>query len=152
VNNIRLLKTISLSTILLLAAFALLLTFAAEGVSETKSAQKSQPQYGGTLKIISKFTPVNQGIPSQEVGGDDATYNVCGVETLIRYDQQGKPMPWLATGMATNEVRRCMTCGGRAVITYPEDCMICLYCERDCPMQAIYVSPEKTTGPVLPWG
>jgi NADPH-dependent glutamate synthase beta subunit-like oxidoreductase/NAD-dependent dihydropyrimidine dehydrogenase PreA subunit len=50
------------------------------------------------------------------------------------------------------EVCRCMTCGSEAVITYPDDCMICLYCERDCPMQAIYVSPEKTIGPILPWG
>jgi ABC-type transport system substrate-binding protein/NAD-dependent dihydropyrimidine dehydrogenase PreA subunit len=50
------------------------------------------------------------------------------------------------------EPRRCMTCGSRTVITYPEDCMICLFCERDCPTQAIYVSPEKTMGPILPWG
>jgi ABC-type transport system substrate-binding protein/NAD-dependent dihydropyrimidine dehydrogenase PreA subunit len=48
------------------------------------------------------------------------------------------------------EPRRCMTCGSRAVITYPEDCMICLFCERDCPTQAIYVSPEKTIGHILP--
>jgi NADPH-dependent glutamate synthase beta subunit-like oxidoreductase/NAD-dependent dihydropyrimidine dehydrogenase PreA subunit len=54
--------------------------------------------------------------------------------------------------MVSREVQRCTTCGSRAVITYPEDCMICLYCERDCPMQAIYVSPEKTIGPILPWG
>jgi NADPH-dependent glutamate synthase beta subunit-like oxidoreductase len=49
------------------------------------------------------------------------------------------------------EARRCMTCGSEAVITYPEDCMVCLYCERDCPMHAIYVSPEKTVRPMLPW-
>jgi NADPH-dependent glutamate synthase beta subunit-like oxidoreductase len=63
-------------------------------------------------------------------------------EVKVGFDEQ----------MVNREVQRCMTCGSRAVITYPEDCMICLYCERDCPMQAIYVSPEKTIGPILPWG
>jgi NADPH-dependent glutamate synthase beta subunit-like oxidoreductase len=54
--------------------------------------------------------------------------------------------------MVNREARRCMTCGSEAVITYPEDCMVCLFCERDCPMQAIYVSPEKTVRPMTPWG
>jgi NADPH-dependent glutamate synthase beta subunit-like oxidoreductase len=49
------------------------------------------------------------------------------------------------------EAQRCMTCGSRAVITYPEDCMLCLYCERDCPVRAIYVSPEKTARPMVAW-
>jgi NADPH-dependent glutamate synthase beta subunit-like oxidoreductase len=49
------------------------------------------------------------------------------------------------------EAQRCMTCGSRAVITYPEDCMLCLYCERDCPVHAIYVSPEKTARPMVAW-
>jgi len=34
---------------------------------------------------------------------------------------------------------------------YPEDCMLCLYCERDCPVRAIYVSPEKTARPMVAW-
>jgi NAD-dependent dihydropyrimidine dehydrogenase PreA subunit len=46
-----------------------------------------------------------------------------------------------------------MTCGSRAVIKYVDECMLCLYCERDCPVNAIYVSPEKMAQqPVLPWG
>ena len=33
--------------------------------------------------------------------------------------------------------------GEKAIIKYPEDCMVCDYCELDCPAKAIYVSPEK---------
>ena len=40
----------------------------------------------------------------------------------------------------------------KAVIKYPEDCMMCLFCERDCPEEAIYVSPVKIAQPLLAWG
>ena len=40
----------------------------------------------------------------------------------------------------------------KAVIKYPEDCMLCLYCERECPVRAIYISPEKTAPIMLSWG
>ena len=54
--------------------------------------------------------------------------------------------------MANLEAQRCMTCGSRATINYVEDCMLCLYCERDCPQKAIYVSPEKKAMPLVAWG
>ncbi len=41
---------------------------------------------------------------------------------------------------------------GKPEIKYPEDCMLCLACERDCPAQAIYVSPVKTAPVILAWG
>jgi NADPH-dependent glutamate synthase beta subunit-like oxidoreductase len=50
------------------------------------------------------------------------------------------------------EAQRCMTCGSRAVITYPDDCQLCLFCERDCPQKAIYVSPDKKATPLMSWG
>jgi NADPH-dependent glutamate synthase beta subunit-like oxidoreductase len=50
------------------------------------------------------------------------------------------------------EAQRCMTCGSRAVITYPDDCQLCLFCERDCPQKAIYVSPERKVLPMMAWG
>ena len=40
----------------------------------------------------------------------------------------------------------------KAVIKYPEDCMLCLYCELECPVYAIYISPEKTAPIMLSWG
>jgi NAD-dependent dihydropyrimidine dehydrogenase PreA subunit len=40
----------------------------------------------------------------------------------------------------------------KAVIKYPQDCMLCLYCERECPVRAIYISPEKTAPIMLSWG
>lgn len=39
----------------------------------------------------------------------------------------------------------------KAVIKYPEDCICCALCEIDCPQQAIYVSPEKTTPVTVAW-
>jgi len=50
------------------------------------------------------------------------------------------------------EAQRCMTCGSRAIITYPDDCQLCLFCERDCPQKAIYVSPERKVLPMMAWG
>jgi NAD-dependent dihydropyrimidine dehydrogenase PreA subunit len=40
----------------------------------------------------------------------------------------------------------------KAIIAYQDDCMLCLYCERDCSVGAIYVSPEKKILPLLSWG
>jgi NAD-dependent dihydropyrimidine dehydrogenase PreA subunit len=31
----------------------------------------------------------------------------------------------------------------RPVIEYPEDCILCMFCELDCPEHAVYVSPIK---------
>lgn len=49
------------------------------------------------------------------------------------------------------EAQRCMTCGSRSVITYPQDCMVCLYCERDCPQKAITVTPDRPGKRIAPW-
>jgi NAD-dependent dihydropyrimidine dehydrogenase PreA subunit len=39
----------------------------------------------------------------------------------------------------------------KAVIKYPEDCMVCAYCELDCPEKAIYVSPVKHVPLLTSW-
>jgi NADPH-dependent glutamate synthase beta subunit-like oxidoreductase len=53
---------------------------------------------------------------------------------------------------AVEEAQRCMLCGSKAVICYPDDCMLCDYCELDCPKDAIYVSPVKHGSLALSWG
>ena len=58
----------------------------------------------------------------------------------------------LSEDSAYLESQRCMTCGSRAIISYVDDCMLCLFCERDCPQKAIYVSPEKKILPLMAWG
>jgi len=42
--------------------------------------------------------------------------------------------------------------GEKAIIKYPEDCMLCGFCELDCPEKAIYISPVKYGPLVLSWG
>jgi NADPH-dependent glutamate synthase beta subunit-like oxidoreductase len=49
------------------------------------------------------------------------------------------------------EARRCMTCGSRAIIRYPEECMACASCELNCPRKAIYVSPERHAPLMVSW-
>lgn len=41
---------------------------------------------------------------------------------------------------------------GKAFIKYPNECIVCLYCEEDCPAGAIYVSPVKTVKQLQAWG
>ncbi|MFH1011789.1 MAG: 4Fe-4S binding protein [bacterium] len=39
----------------------------------------------------------------------------------------------------------------KAVIKYQEDCMVCGYCELDCPEDAIILTPEKFAPLPLAW-
>ena len=40
----------------------------------------------------------------------------------------------------------------KAVIKYPQDCMLCQWCKTDCPQNAIYISPEKGSPVLTSWG
>jgi NAD-dependent dihydropyrimidine dehydrogenase PreA subunit len=40
----------------------------------------------------------------------------------------------------------------KAVIRYPEDCMLCEFCALDCPEDAVYVSPKKSSPLIVSWG
>lgn len=50
--------------------------------------------------------------------------------------------------MAHDESLRCMSCGSRAYIAHPEDCMTCFECEVECPTSAIKVHPFKEVLPM----
>lgn len=41
--------------------------------------------------------------------------------------------------------------GKKAVVKYPQECMCCAACEDDCPVGAIYVSPEKWEDLMVSW-
>jgi adenylylsulfate reductase subunit B len=40
----------------------------------------------------------------------------------------------------------------KAVIKYPDDCVVCNSCENDCPQRAISVSPTNNATPLTLWG
>lgn len=40
----------------------------------------------------------------------------------------------------------------KAVIAYPADCQICHLCRMYCPVDAIFISPEKSIPVVVSWG
>ncbi len=49
------------------------------------------------MKIISRLTPTNLGIPSEPSAADDHAYSSPAVETLLNLDDEGNPAPGLAT-------------------------------------------------------
>lgn len=42
---------------------------------------------------------------------------------------------------------RCLTCGSKAYISHPDDCMTCFTCEMNCPVHAVDVHPFKEVLP-----
>jgi NAD-dependent dihydropyrimidine dehydrogenase PreA subunit len=40
----------------------------------------------------------------------------------------------------------------KAIIRYPDDCMICEFCIADCPVAAITLTPGKPSSEMQCWG
>jgi NAD-dependent dihydropyrimidine dehydrogenase PreA subunit len=67
-----------------------------------------------------------------------------GITPQSRFD----PDEGLDEATAPKEAHRCMSCGGRAQVAHPEDCMTCFECEVKCPSKAITVHPFKEVLPM----
>lgn len=124
-----------------------------EAIASGKKAAVSIDRYlkGEDVKDERYIKPNRVKIPPKE-----------GIETMTRQqasllplDQRAGNFKEVKIGFNLDtmvlESQRCMTCGSRAIITYPDDCQLCLFCERDCPQKAIYVSPEKKITRFMAW-
>jgi peptide/nickel transport system substrate-binding protein len=56
------------------------------------------PQYGGALKILIRGSVVNIGYPGEPGSLQDMALNVPCIESLVRIDEKGVPVPFLAAG------------------------------------------------------
>ena len=74
-----------------------------------------------------------------------ASRDVSGMEQRSRHPVGNNGS--LSLEGALEESLRCLTCGSRAYIAYPDDCMTCFACETHCPAGAIDVDPFKEFHP-----
>jgi len=79
--------------------------------SSTSPAATSEgsSKYGGVLKIITGGGVTNLGYPAESVTGGDLLNAAPCVETLVRVDSAGNPIPWLATGWELSYDTKSMT-------------------------------------------
>ena len=74
-------------------------------------------------------------------------------EKLVRLARRNRPLSGregfaerragLPLDAVLAEAGRCLTCGGKAVLAYTDDCMTCYTCEVRCPAGAVDVHPFK---------
>ena len=94
-------------------------------LGEGNSINRFEPNDG----IREVITMVIERIDAYLCDGCGICVNTCWID-VIRMDEKEK----------------------KAVIKYPEDCVVCTFCEQDCPQHAIYVSPTKEATPLTIWG
>lgn len=91
----------------------------AQGKTEAKPVPKAKvtvpttkltPQYGGILKITHALDADNLGDPTvRPMSSTGVRVGYMAVETLLRYDEKGVPVPWLATGYKVSKDLRSIT-------------------------------------------
>jgi ABC-type transport system substrate-binding protein len=82
----------------LLLAFALCLVVSLGDHARAQGTTKSTPKYGGTLRIGHALDADQLGDPvARPFSSTGLRVAIMGIETLLRYDEKGIPIPWLAT-------------------------------------------------------
>ncbi len=80
------------------------LSFPLHGATPTKQSAPpvpaaAKPQYGGILRIAHALDADTLGDPvARPMSSTGVRIAYAAVETLVRYDKKGLPVPWLATG------------------------------------------------------
>jgi peptide/nickel transport system substrate-binding protein len=101
-------KKVSLST---LACISLALCFVVSiSMAQTKAVSPVKPQYGGTLRIsVSPDTKTGLGNPPTNMDQLSPQFTRCTIENLVRLDETGAPIPWLATAWKINAAAKTIT-------------------------------------------
>ncbi|MCJ7782861.1 MAG: ABC transporter substrate-binding protein, partial [Desulfobacterales bacterium] len=71
------------------------------GIAEAAES-KAKPQYGGILKIVDDYRITFLGYPQKMTAGWVMRAAAPAIETLLRIDEQGRSIPWLATSYKTD--------------------------------------------------
>ncbi len=103
----RSLKKTSCMLLALCVIGAILVLPGAHAASKTPAAEK--PRYGGVLKILTSYSVVNLGCPWERYIPTDNTFRHPAVEVLLRVDENGFPVPWLATAWKFSPDRKQLT-------------------------------------------
>ena len=95
---------------------ALLLT----GVSVTPlSAAEPKPRYGGVMRMSDVLDGTSIGYPPKIVRLFANRQVAPAIETLLRTDKTGKPVPWLATAVKENAAAKTITLTLRKGVKVP---------------------------------
>ena len=92
-------------------AFCLAVFMLASAQAQTKTpASKLTPKYGGTLRIAHAVDADNIGDPvARPMSSTSVRIGIMAIETLLRYDEKGIPVPWLATDWKISNDLRSIT-------------------------------------------
>ena len=86
---------------LVIVALCLAVSMTVSAHAQTKAATstpKLTPKYGGTLRIAHALDADTIGDPvARPMSSTGVRIGIMAVETLVRYDEKGIPVPWLAT-------------------------------------------------------